>query len=74
MRAFALLLDRLAFTPARNAKLTLLRDYLAATPDAERGWALASLSGELSFDDAKPAMIRKAVEARLRSAALRAVL
>ena len=44
MRAFARLLDRLSFTPARNAKLTLLRDYLAATPDPERGWALASLT------------------------------
>ena len=65
MRAFALLLDRLSFSPARNVKLTLLRDYLAAAPDPERGWALASLTGGLSFHEAKPAMIRKAVEARL---------
>ena len=65
MRAFALLLDRLSFSPARTVKLTLLRDYLGTTPDPERGWALASLTGELSFDEAKPAMIRKAVEARL---------
>src|SRR5262249_39293177 len=65
MRAFALLLDRLSFSPARNVKLTLLRDYLAAAPDPERGWALASLTGSLSFDEAKPAMIRKAAEARL---------
>src|SRR6201992_4128749 len=65
MKAFALLLDRLSFTPARNAKLTLLRDYLREAPDPERGWALASLTGDLSFDAAKPAMIRKAVEARL---------
>src|SRR5437763_16697294 len=67
MRAFAILLDRLSFTPARNAKLTLLRDYLRDAPDPERGWALASLTGELSFDAAKPAMIRKAVEARVDS-------
>ena len=65
MRAFALLLDRLSFSPARNVKLTLLRDYLAGAPDPERGWALASLTGELSFNEAKPSMIRKAVEARL---------
>ncbi len=65
MKAFARLLDRLSFTPARNAKLTLLRDYLSKAPDPERGWALASLTGELTFDQAKPAMIRKAVEARL---------
>lgn len=65
MRPFAELLDRLVLTPARNAKLTLVRDYLAVTPDPERGWALASLTGELVFHDAKPAMIRRAVEARM---------
>jgi DNA ligase-1 len=65
MRAFADLLDRLSFTPSRNAKLVLVRDYLRAAPDPERGWALAALTGELSFDAAKPAFIRKAVEARM---------
>src|SRR6202012_726682 len=65
MQAFARLLDQLAFTPARNAKLTLLRDYLSHAPDPERGWALASLTGALSFDAAKPGFIRKAAEARL---------
>src|SRR5580693_9911152 len=65
MRAFANLLDRLSFTRSRNAKLVLVRDYLAGTPDPERGWALAALTGELSFDAAKPAFIRKAVEARM---------
>jgi DNA ligase-1 len=64
MRAFARLLDQLSFTPSRNAKLTLLRDYLAGAPDPERGWALASLTGALRFDAAKPAFIRKAAEAR----------
>src|SRR3989344_8849206 len=65
MRAFAELLDRLALTASRNAKLVLLRDYLRATPDPDRGWALAALTGDLSFDAAKPAMIRAAVEARV---------
>jgi len=65
MKAFARLLDQLAFTPSRNVKLTLLRDYLSRAPDPERGWALASLTGALTFDAAKPAFIRKAAEARL---------
>ena len=65
MRAFAELLDRLSLTRSRNAKLVLLRDYLKATPDPDRGWALAALTGDLSFSAAKPAMIRKAVEARV---------
>ena len=65
MKAFSRLLDQLAFTPSRNAKLTLLRDYLGHAPDPERGWALAALTGALSFDAAKPGFIRKAAEARL---------
>ena len=65
MRAFADLLDRLSLTASRNAKLTLVRDHLRDTPDPDRGWALAALTGELSFDAAKPAFIRKAVEARM---------
>jgi DNA ligase-1 len=68
MRGFASLLDRLAFTPQRNGKLTLLRDFMRDAPDPERGWALAALTGELTFDAAKPAFIRKAVEARMDSA------
>ena len=65
MRAFAELLDRLSLTGSRNAKLTLLGDYLRSTPDPDRGWALAALTGELAFDAAKPAFIRKAVTDRM---------
>ncbi len=65
MKAFAELLDRLSLTGSRNAKLTLVRDYLRETPDPDRGWALAALTGDLSFDAAKPAFIRKAVEERM---------
>jgi DNA ligase-1 len=65
MRAFAELLDRLSLTAARNAKLTLVRDHLAEAPDPDRGWALAALTGDLTFDAAKPAFIRKAIEARM---------
>jgi DNA ligase 1 len=65
MRAFAHLLDRLSLTASRTAKLTLVRDFLRETPDPERGWALAALTGALSFHAAKPAAIRAAIEARL---------
>jgi DNA ligase-1 len=65
VRAFAELLDRLSLTSSRNAKLTMVRDYLRDTPDPDRGWALAALTGDLSFDAAKPAFIRKAIEERM---------
>ncbi|MCY1645898.1 cisplatin damage response ATP-dependent DNA ligase [Caulobacter sp. SL161] len=65
MRAFAHLLDRLSLTSSRNAKLVLIQDHLRQTPDPDRGYALAALTGALSFNAAKPAFIRKAVEARM---------
>ena len=49
MKPFAALLDRLAYTPSRNDKLRLLADYFAATPDPDRGWALAALTDGLFF-------------------------
>ena len=65
MRAFAALLDRLSLTASRNAKLRLIRDHLADTPDPDRGWALAALTGALTFTAAKPAVVRRAAEGRV---------
>src|ERR671935_214274 len=58
MNEFAELLDRLAYEPSRNNKLRLIADYLRTTPDPERGYALAALTGALSFQHAKPGIIR----------------
>jgi DNA ligase 1 len=49
MKAFAALLDRLVYTPGRNAKLRLITEYLRVTPDPDRGWALAALTDGLPF-------------------------
>ncbi|KQO68263.1 cisplatin damage response ATP-dependent DNA ligase [Methylobacterium sp. Leaf89] len=65
MNDFAHLLDRLAYEPRRNAKLRLLQDYFTHAPDPERGYALAAMTGGLTFREAKPAMIRGLVEARV---------
>ncbi len=59
MKAFAALLDRLVYTPSRNAKLRLLADYFRRTPDPDRGWALAALTGSLNFPNAKAGAIRE---------------
>lgn len=58
MRGFARLLDRLSFEPRRSAKLALLADYFAHEGDPARGYALAALTGNLRFRNAKPAMLR----------------
>jgi len=62
---FAALLDALLFTPSRNGKLRLMQEYFASQPDPERGWALAALTGELSFAEAKPNQVRALAAARV---------
>jgi DNA ligase-1 len=64
MNCFAALLDRLVYESRRNAKIRLLADYFAHTPDPERGIALAALTGSLSFREAKPNLIRTLVMER----------
>lgn len=62
--AFADLLERLVFTPGRNAKLALLRGWFATQPDPDRGVGLAAITGELAFSAAKPSLVRDLVAAR----------
>ncbi len=64
MNRFAELLDRLAYEPARNNKLRLITNYFRSTPDPERGWALAALTGALSFPHAKAGLIRSLIAER----------
>jgi DNA ligase-1 len=64
MNRFAELLDRLAYEPARNNKLRLMTEYFRSTSDPERGWALAALTGSLTFQHAKPNIIRTLIEER----------
>jgi DNA ligase-1 len=64
MNRFAALLDRLTYEPGRNNKLRLITDYFATTPDPERGYALAALTGSLSFRHAKPNMVRALIAER----------
>ena len=65
MRAFADLIDALVYTRSRNAKLRLIGDYLKVTPDPDRGWALAALTGEVDLPAVKPAAIRAMIEERV---------
>ncbi len=67
MNKFAELLDRLAYEPSRNNKLRLIADYLRSTPDPERGYALAALTGALSFQHAKAGILRDAYSCQSRT-------
>jgi len=64
MQAFAALVDALVYTRSRDAKIRLIADYLRATPDPDRGWALAALAGTLSIATVKASAIRAMAEER----------
>jgi len=65
MNRFAALLDRLAYEPGRNAKLRLMTEFFRTTPDPERGWTLAALTGALRFAHAKAGIIRALIIERV---------
>jgi DNA ligase 1 len=64
MNRFAELLDRLAYEPGRNNKLRLIVGYFYEAEDPDRGYALAALTGALSFKHAKPGLIRDLIATR----------
>ncbi len=65
LNSFAWLLDRLAYEPRRNGKLALITDYFRQTPDPERGFALAAMTGQLTFANAKAGLIRALIADRV---------
>jgi DNA ligase-1 len=64
MNRFAELLDRLSYEPGRNNKLRLITAYFREVGDPDRGYALAALTGGLSFKHAKPGLIRDLIADR----------
>jgi DNA ligase 1 len=64
MNRFAQLLDRLGYEAGRNNKLRLMTEYFRTVADPERGWALAALTGALTFQHAKPGIIRALIAQR----------
>ena len=65
MNRFAELLDRLAYEPSRNNKLRLIINYFRTEADPDRGYALAAMTGELTFAHAKPALVRALIAERV---------
>ena len=65
MERFASLVDALVYTRSRNLKLGLIAAYLRTTPDPDRGWALAALTGGLDFAAVKASTVRALLMARV---------
>ena len=65
MERFAALVDGLVYTTSRNGKLRLIAEYLRETPDPDRGWALAALTGGIDFPAVKASTIRNLLMERV---------
>jgi DNA ligase 1 len=61
MKQFAVLLEALLLTPARNQKIAHMVRYFREAPDPDRGYALAVLTGVLSLRNVKAAFLRDVV-------------
>src|SRR3569623_1068143 len=64
MNRFAELLDRLAYESGCNNKIKLIAAYFRETEDPDRGYALAAMTGALTFRNAKAGMIRALIAER----------
>ena len=65
MESFARLLDALLYTRSRTAKLRLIADYLVATADPDRGWALAALTGTIDLKAVQPSLLKALIAERI---------
>lgn len=65
MKGFAALLELLSVQTEDAARLALLTQYLRDTPDPDRGWALAVLTGAVELRLTTPAMLRRLAGERI---------
>jgi len=65
MERFTQLLNGLLLTPSRSGKLNLMARYLQITPDPDRGWALAALTGAVDFPAIKAGTVRALMAERV---------
>ena len=65
MNRFAKLLEKLLFTPSRNAKIIAMAEYFENTPDPDRGFALGAITRDLSLNNLKPTQLRTLAKSRV---------
>jgi DNA ligase-1 len=65
MIKFAALLDTLLLTRSRLAKVAAIVRHLRETPDPDRGWALAALTGGVDFPAIKAGTVRALLSDRV---------
>ena len=61
MKKFSDLINKLLLTPSRNRKIEILSNYFQNTPDPDRGFALAVLTGNLELKNISISKIKEIV-------------
>jgi DNA ligase 1 len=61
VKRFAAFLEHLLLTPSRNQKIAYMVQYFREAPDPDRGYALALLTGDLSFQNVKANNLKKII-------------
>ncbi len=61
MKTFAAFLESMMLTPSRNQKIAYMVQYFHEAPDPDRGFALAVLTGDLSFKNVKSKFLKDIV-------------
>ena len=61
MKKFSDLFNKLLLTPSRNRKIEILSNYFQNTPDPDRGFALAVLTGNLELKNISISKIKEIV-------------
>ena len=61
MKKFSDLINKLLLTPSRNRKIDILSNYFQNTPDPDRGFALAVLTGNLELRNISISKIKEIV-------------
>lgn len=65
MKNFAALLKSLILTPSRNRKLDILAQYFDETPDPDRGYALATITRDLTLKNLKATTFKELTKERV---------
>ena len=65
MEKFSKLLESIIFSPSKNKKILLLKDYLRQTQNPDRGYAISVLTGKLKFKSIKNVDLKNMIRSKV---------
>ena len=65
MEKFSKLLESIIFSPSKNKKILLLKDYLRQTQNPDRGYAISVLTGKLKFKSIRNVDLKNMIRSKV---------